>query len=156
MNELRQKRKDLEITQLQAANVCGVSLRTYQTYEETHNLNETYNYLLKKLDEMGVFDGSNCVVSVRYIKQVCRELFKKYPQIKCAYLYGSYARGEATGSSDVDILLVCHDMGMEFFGMAADLQEALHKEVDLQTHDQIAGNEDLLENILVDGIKIYG
>jgi len=39
MNELRRKRKQLEITQLQAANACGVSLRTYQTYEETNSVN---------------------------------------------------------------------------------------------------------------------
>ena len=156
MNELREKRKKLEITQLQAANACGVSLRTYQTYEETKNLNDTYDFLLKKLDEMGILDGSNYIVGVRYIKLVCREMFKRYPQIKCAYLYGSYARGEATGKSDIDILLVSHDMGMEFFGMVADLKDAFHKEVDVQTHDQIAGNEELLENILMEGIKIYG
>ena len=90
MNELRKKRKNLEITQLQAANACGVSLRTYQTYEETDNMNETYSELLKQLDEMGILDGSNHIVSVKYIKVVCRELFKeKYPEIRCAYLYGS-------------------------------------------------------------------
>ena len=57
MNELRRKRKELNITQLQAANACGVSLRTYQTYEETDTVNTTYNELVKKLDEMGVLDG---------------------------------------------------------------------------------------------------
>ena len=107
MNELRRKRKDLNITQLQAANACGVSLRTYQTYEETENVNNTYTGLLKKLDEMGILDGSNHITSVRYIKHVCRTLFpEKYPEIECAYLYGSYARGEATGKSDIDILVV--------------------------------------------------
>ena len=71
MNELRRKRKELNITQLQAANACGVSLRTYQTYEETSNLNTTYDYLVSKLKEMGVLDGTNYIVSIRYIKQVC-------------------------------------------------------------------------------------
>ena len=129
MNEIRRKRKDLNITQLQAANACGVSLRTYQTYEETNNLNATYNELLKKLDEMGILDGSNYIVSVRYIKQVCRELFpKEYPEIKCAYLYGSYARGEATGKSDIDILVVLDKpMGIKYFGIGDDLEKILHK-----------------------------
>ena len=46
-------------------------------------------------------------------------------------------------------------MGLKFFEMAADLEENLNKKVDIQTHDQIGDNIDFLENILVDGIKIY-
>ena len=157
MNELRQKRKKLEITQLQAANACGVSLRTYQTYEETKNFNDTYDFLLKKLDEMGILDGSNYIVSVRGIKNACRQLFKaKYPEIKSAYLFGSYARGEATGLSDIDILVVCPALGMKFYGIATDLEQRLHKRIDLHTHRQLAKNETLLEEILNEGIKIYG
>ena len=158
MNELRRKRKDLEITQLQAANACGVSLRTYQTYEETNNTNATYDELLKKLDEMGVLDGSNYIASVRGIKLACRQLFpQKYPEIKCAYLYGSYARGEATGKSDIDILVVLNEpMGLRYFGIASSLSEILHKEVDLQSYEQLVNNAPMIKDILVEGIKIYG
>ena len=158
MNELRRKRKELELTQLQAANACGVSLRTYQTYEETENLNATYNELIRQLDEMGILDGSNYIVSVRYIKLVCRRLFKeKYPEIKCAYLYGSYARGEATGKSDIDILIVLDKpMGLRFYGIASSLEEELHKEVDIESYEQLIDNAAMLKDILVEGIKIYG
>ena len=158
MNELRKKRKELAITQLQAANACGVSLRTYQTYEETDNQNNTYDELIKKLDEMSILDGSNHIVSVRYIKFVCRQLFKeKYPEIKCAYLYGSYARGEATGKSDIDILVVLQSpMGLKFYDISQDLQEQFHKEVDLQSYEQLLNNAPMLKDILVEGIKIYG
>lgn len=158
MNELRKKRKDLEITQLQAANACGVSLRTYQTYEETDNTNSTYDELVKKLDEIGILDGSNYIISVRGIKAICRQLFKEqYPEIKCAYLYGSYARGEATGKSDVDILVVIDKpMGLKFFGIADALEERLHKKVDLQSYEQLLGSAPMLRDILVEGIKIYG
>lgn len=157
MNELRQLRKELGITQIQAAYACGVSRRTYQNYEETKNLNATYNNLLKKLKEMGVLDGSNHICSINSIKYICRQLFKeKYPEIKCAYLFGSYARGEATGKSDIDILVVCPPMGMKFYGIAVDLEEKLSKTIDLHTHRQLAKNEKLLERILKEGIKIYG
>lgn len=158
MNELRRKRRDLDITQLQAANACGVSLRTYQTYEETNNLNDTYEELLKKLDEMGILDGSNYIVSVRAIKNECRKLFKeKYPEIKCAYLYGSYARGEANGKSDIDILLVLDKpMGLKFYRIANDLEEQFGKKVDLQSYEQLLDNASMLKDILVEGIKIYG
>ena len=158
MNEIRKRRQNLEITQLQAANACGVSLRTYQTYEETNTINATYDEILKKLDEMGILDGSNFIVSVRGIKLACRQLFpKEYPEIKCAYLYGSYARGEATGKSDIDILVVIDKpMGFRYFGIGERLKEILHKEVDIQSYEQLVNNAPMLKDILVEGIKIYG
>ena len=156
MNELQQKRKDLGLTQIQAANACGVSRRTYQSYEESKNFNDTYNELINKLNEIGILDGSNYIVSVKYIKYVCRNLFKeKFPEIECAYLFGSYARGTANGKSDIDILVVCPPMGMKFYGISELLEQELHKKVDLHTHRQLADNETFLAEILKDGIKIY-
>ena len=157
MNQLRQKRKELGLTQVQAANACGVSRRTYQTYEETNNLNATYNELIRKLDEMGILDGSNYISNIKYIKYVCRNLFKeKYPEIEAAYLFGSYARNEATGQSDIDILVVCPPMGMKFYGIVSELEEQLHKQIDLHTHRELMKSEKILERVLKEGIKIYG
>jgi predicted nucleotidyltransferase len=158
MNELRKKRNKLNITQLQAANACGVSLRTYQTYEETDTFNSTYDELIKKLDEIGIPDGSNHIISVRFIKHVCRQFFsEKYPEVKCAYLYGSYARGEASGKSDVDILVILEEpLGLRIFGIADELEQLLHKEVDLQSYESLVDNAAMLKDILVEGIRIYG
>lgn len=157
MNELQQKRKDLGLTQVQAANACGVSRRTYQTYEATNTFNAAYEELLSKLDEMSILDGSNYIVSVRSIKFICRQLFRsEYPEIQSAYLFGSYARGEATGKSDIDILIVCSPMGMRLYGIAAELEERLHKKIDLHTHRQLVDNEKLMSEILNEGIKIFG
>lgn len=152
-NILRQKRKQLGLTQEQAAKACGVSRRTYQTYEETNNSNATSNALVEKMEQLS--DSKEYVYSVSTIKRICKSIFIKYPQIECAYLYGSYARNEATTKSDIDLLVVCHGMGLKFFEMASDLEENLNKKIDIQTHDQIGDNIDFLENILVDGIKIY-
>ena len=157
MKQLRQKRKELGLTQIQAAKVCGVSRRTYQTYEETRNINATYEELIRKLDDMGIPDGSNYISNVKYIKRVCRCLFsEKYPEIQAAYLFGSYARGEATGKSDIDILLVCPPMGMKFYGIAGELEKQLHKTIDLHTHRELTENENFIEQILKYGVKIYG
>ena len=156
MNELRQKRKELGLTQIQAANACGVSRRTYQTYEETDNLNSTYDYILKKFKEMGILDGSNVLYSIRQIKNACKEVFSAYPEVTCAYLFGSYARGEATSESDIDIVVVCPAIGMRFYGISALLEERLHKVIDLHTHRQLIGNETLMTEVLKEGVKIYG
>ena len=156
MNELREIRKELGLTQIQAANACGVSRRTYQTYEETTNKNSTAEELYRKLKEMGVFDGPRYVCNIRQIKYACKQVFSSVPEISCVYLFGSYARGEATIDSDVDILVVAPPIGMKLFGLAAQLEDLLHKQVDLHTHRQMIKNEVFAQEILKEGIKIYG
>lgn len=151
MNELKELRNKLGITQVEAASYIGVSRRTYQTYEEKEQINEMYKKIHEALREM-----NTTYLNAKIIKDRCARVFVKYPEVKCAYLYGSFARNQANKDSDVDILVVEHGMGMNFFGMAVDLEKALDKRVDLQTHRQVAGDEFFLEQILKDGIKIYG
>ena len=156
MSELKDKRKKLGLTQIQAANACGVSRRTYQTYEETNNINNTYNELYKKLDEMGLFDGSNWVTNPRFIKRVCTEVISnKYPGVSCVYLFGSYSRGEATGKSDIDLLVVCSHNEADLKALKKDLEEKIHKNVDILSYKQLLNNESLLIKALNDGVKIY-
>jgi len=156
MSELRELRKNIGITQEEAAKMVGVSRRTYQTYEEEKLMNDAYNAILNALKEIDTGHSFNFVLNAKVIKKRCEGVFAKHPEVKCAYLYGSYARGEATEESDVDILVVESGMGLSFFGMASELKEVLGKEVDLQTHRQVAGDEFFLEQLLKDGIKIYG
>ena len=156
MNELRKKRNEIGITQIQAANACGVSRRTYQNYESSNVFNDTYFGLLQKLNEIGILDGENHIVSIKTITNVCRNVFSKYSSIKCAYLFGSYAREEAAGKSDIDILIVCDPMGMMFYEIAPILEEKLHKIIDLHTHREMVNNKFLIEEILKEGVKIYG
>ena len=156
-NALREKRKQLGLTQIQAARLCGVSRRTYQTYEENNSFNSGYEELMNKLQEIGLLDGSNYICSIYQIKKACKEVFQEeYKEVECAYLYGSYARGEANGNSDIDIIVVCPPIGMKFYGIAADLEEKLHKQIDLHSHRQIINEEKFLICILKEGIKIYG
>ena len=125
MNELRQKRKELGLTQVEAAKICGVSRRSFQYYEENPEYEEMRQKILDIIDNA----QKNTILGQQFIKFKCAEIFKNYPEVKCAYLYGSYARKEATPESDVDILVVCHKMGLSFFGMAYELSNALGKEV---------------------------
>lgn len=150
MNELKQKRKELGLTQVEAAQICGVSRRSFQYYEEGDDYQK-----IEEIIKIIQYNQENRIIGLQFIKQKCTEIFKKYPEIRCAYLYGSYARREATPESDVDILVVCPAMGMKFYHIAGDLKEALGKEVDLQTHRQIGDNPDFLERLLTEGILIY-
>ena len=69
------------------------------------------------------------------MQQTIADYFKTQPVLK-AWLFGSFARGEETPRSDVDILFVPDRSGKPFTlfthgGMLMDLQELLGREVDL-------------------------
>ena len=154
MNNLAKKRKELGLTQEHVAKLAGVSRRTYQTYEENEIDNETYRILDALVEEIS--SGRNRIIPLTAIKTVVRRVLKNYPEVAAAYLFGSYARGEATGKSDIDILLVLNEpMGMKYFEIGAEIKEALNKEVDLLTHKQLMNDEYLLKRVLTDAIKIY-
>jgi len=74
-------------------------------------------------------------MSTQMMQQTIAEYFKSQPVLK-AWLFGSFARGEETPSSDVDILFVPDRSGKPFTlfthgGMLMDLQELLGRKVDL-------------------------
>jgi len=58
-------------------------------------------------------------MSTQMIKRAIADYFKTQPVVK-AWLFGSFARGEETPLSDVDILVVLdhsQPIGLKFFGM---------------------------------------
>lgn len=69
-----------------------------------------------------------------------RDFFSKRP-VKRAYLFGSYAREKADNESDIDILVELDystHIGLGFVKMKLDLEEALHKKVDLVSDQSIS------------------
>ena len=69
------------------------------------------------------------------------EYFSDKP-VKRVYLFGSYARNTAVeGSSDVDIVLeldYSKPIGMKFFSYQRELEDILHKKVDVVTSDGLS------------------
>ena len=72
------------------------------------------------------------MLSPEMIKTI-QDYFKTQPVLK-AWVFGSYARGEETEDSDVDILVdldYSQPIGLEFVQMQLDLQSLLRKSIDL-------------------------
>ncbi len=64
-------------------------------------------------------------------------LREKYGVEKIA-IYGSFAKGSSTQTSDVDILVqLVKPLGLEFVGLADYLEEILSRKVDLATFDTL-------------------
>ena len=80
------------------------------------------------------------IMSTEMMSNILAEYFKTKPVLK-AWLFGSFARGEETSQSDVDILIVLdhsQTVGMDFFGMYEELKDLLGRNVDLVTERLLA------------------
>ena len=157
MKDLKSIRLDKELTQQQAASLVGISLRSYKSYENDLDKmgNLKYNYIYEKLSQINPIDEEHGIVDLEYISRKCSEIFDKY-KINFCYLFGSYAKGKAKDDSDVDLLISTEIKGLKFFGLVEELRNSLQKKVDVIEVAGLKDNVELLEEILKDGIKIYG
>ena len=68
---------------------------------------------------------------VQTLRQYKPELQKKYP-ISQLGVFGSYARGEATENSDIDIAVdITGPMGLSFIAMANEIENLFRTKVDV-------------------------
>ena len=155
--ELKSIRMSKGLTQVQAAQILGISRRTYIKYEnEEDRLPKLkHDFLCRTLEEYGRIDEEHGLLTIEQIKEICARVFEEY-NVEYCYLFGSYAKGKANEKSDVDLLVALPMNGLKFFGLVEMLREELKKRVDVLDVSQLKNNETLVQEILKDGIKIYG
>ncbi len=154
---LRELRINKSLTQKQAADFVGVPLRTYSNYENDIKKQSTikYEYIMEKLRTYGYIDEEHGILTLDQIKSACTDVFTEN-SVEFCYLFGSYAKGTATNTSDVDLLISTDLSGLNFYELVENLRQSLNKKVDVLDQHQIANNFELTNEILKDGIKIYG
>lgn len=77
-------------------------------------------------------------------------------KIEKVYLYGSYARGEATQKSDIDLRLVTKDISLfELGNFGFEIKERTGKEVDVSNEKPEKLDPIFYENVRKDEICIY-
>lgn len=69
------------------------------------------------------------VYTLYEIKKIIKPILKKY-NIEIAYLFGSYARNEATKESDLDLLIKLPNKSKSWYEFETDVENAFNKEVD--------------------------
>lgn len=71
---------------------------------------------------------------------IIRTYFQDKPVLR-AFLFGSFSRNEASEESDVDILVeldYSRHIGLGFIDMKLDLEEKLHKKIDLVSSNAVS------------------
>ena len=157
MIDLKELRIEKKMTQQEVADLVGISLRSYKSYENDEEKKDTikYNYIVEKLSKINQIDEETGILELEDIVRKCSKVFERY-EVSFCYLFGSYAKGKATPVSDVDLLISANVKGLKFYGLVEEIRTALHKKVDVLDVNQLKDNIELTEEILEDGIKIYG
>ena len=94
------------------------------------------------------------IYTIDQIRRIAAPIAAAYG-IKSMRVFGSYARGEATEHSDVDLLIDRGSLrsGFALGGLYADLRDGLRKELDLVTTQ--GADADFLLRIQPDEVMIY-
>ncbi len=154
---LRQYRESAGLSQSRCAEYLQIPLRTYKRYEaDEGKVNRIkYQYIADRLQAYGYVDEEHGIRTVEQIREICGTILPAY-SVEFCYLFGSYAKGTAKETSDVDLLVSIPEDGLRFYELLELLREKLRKRVDLLDIAQLNGNPTLIREILKDGIKIYG
>lgn len=97
--------------------------------------------------------NSRNTLTLGRIKRAVSDAAKRYG-VERAWLFGSYARGEAKPESDVDILVDKGSMrGLALGGFLDELEHELRTSVDVVTLDSL--DEDFRQNIQQDQVLLY-
>ena len=152
---LKQTRESYGISQLTAAEALVIPVRTLRRYET----NEKYGnplvrtVLIDLLNEKYKITEDKGILTLEDIKSTLIPILRK-KKISFCYLFGSYAKGTAKPTSDVDLLIDTDITGLDFFSLVEEIRVKLHKNVDLlRLKDLQPGNSIVLE-ILKEGIRL--
>ena len=154
--DLKELRKTKRLTQVDAASIAGVSVESYKNHELGRSRGDSPlgRMIFDKLSAYEPYGFEKGILQLDLIKQTLSDVLGSKP-VDFAYLFGSYAKGEADAKSDVDIMVSGAITGLEFFSLGGELERALHKNVDIIRLSDVGANQDLIREIMATGIRIY-
>lgn len=94
------------------------------------------------------------VENMNDVQRALVPVFVRYGIAK-AVLFGSMAKGTATAESDVDLLVDSDLHGLDFFGFAEDVREAVDRPVDVFDVTHVEKGSAVDKEIQTTGVTIY-
>lgn len=94
------------------------------------------------------------IYTINDIEQKLIPICKKF-DVKEMYLFGSYAKGNATERSDIDLIVDSNLKGLRFYGLLEDIKEALNKDIDLIEAREIRAGSDFDKEVRRERICVY-
>jgi len=103
----------------QKKNLTAEQIVAFVAYEQ--NANE-----ILQIAEQKLAYATKAITPLSKIVRELKAVFKKFPQIQQAWVFGSYARGEMTSKSDVDVVITV-GKGFTYFQLADVQYQAENK-----------------------------
>ena len=157
---LLETRNKYHLSQVLAAKSLNIPVRTYIRYESDNDYGSSLKResMIKLLIDKYEITEDKGLLSIEEIKNSLSSLFEnEYKnQIDFCYLFGSYAKGYAKENSDVDLCIATSLTGLAFAGLSESIRNVLNKRIDLIRFSNLNDNLELIQEIMKDGIKIYG
>jgi hypothetical protein len=96
------------------------------------------------------------MLSIEEIKTYIKPVVERYPVDK-VILYGSYARGDARDSSDIDLVVESRGRlrNRKIFALGGELLDVLPVRVDVYDILEIANSSAMYKNMQKEGVIIY-
>ena len=96
------------------------------------------------------------MLSINDIKTAVAPLVKDYP-VRRVILFGSYARGDATNISDIDLIIDSGGQlnGFDFFGIVGTIVKTMPIKVDVFELNEIIKPSEFYNSIIKEGVTIY-
>ena len=155
--DLKELRIKKGLTQAEAASIAGVGLDSYKNHELGRSKLDSPlgKMIYSKVESYEPYSFDKGILPIELIEEKVAECFRD-KEIDFAYLFGSYAKGNAGSSSDVDFLIFGKITGLAYFSLGGKLEKALCKKVDVLRFQDVSSNDELIAEIMATGICIYG
>ena len=162
MNHLiKTVRENIGFTQEEVATLTGIPVKTIRNWEQEvrkpseWTVNLLIDRMLREKNEKNQFiDETTGVLSFLTMKKTIKQIAKNY-DVDYIYLFGSYAKGEATEYSDIDLYMESSLFGLDYFEFIEILREKLNKKVELLSNKTIKESSRIEEEIKKTGVLIY-
>ncbi len=97
----------------------------------------------------------NKILTLQEIADIVKPIAERYG-VEEIYLFGSYARGEASPDSDLDFLVFGGNLFKltRIFALAEDLRKAFGKDIDVFEIHEVNADSDFYHNIMEERLKV--
>ena len=161
-NPIAVLRKNLGLSQSECCKYLGIPKTTLCNYEQgiRKPTGWAFDLILEKLSEYESFLKAEYSPNVgiypfSLVRRKITEVLSKHPEVSYCLLFGSYAKGKAKESSDIDLYIQSDVSGFAFFGLLEELKGELNKEIDLMSPKNVETDGKLDQEIKKTGILIY-
>jgi len=159
--QIKTVRENLGFTQEMVSTLTGIPVKTIRNWEQEIRKPSDWavdllidRMLREKNEQTQTIDETTGVLSFLTVKKIVQQVAKDY-DVDHIYLFGSYAKGEATEYSDVDLYMESSLFGLKYFEFIENLREKLSKKVELLSNMTIKESSRIEEEIKKTGVLLY-